>query len=595
MVYTEICGAKFYRKRRLIPIAYEQKSDRSSMMVSRLYLAVGLGITLLGLGGQPSLGYPAESPVSDSQLNRDSSLLNLPIQGADVEINLNQPITLQQAYELALRNNLTLQVTELQLQQNQSFLDQAYAANWPTVSVQSALTRTDSASFVLNQTPIQVDAGAQLQAQQRTLLSLQTQQFQSQQELSVDIQQLQLRLQQDQNQIQQQIFDQQIQQLQLRANTSATPFAITNVTPLQPISAVPIGQGNTGGISNRIQGTVTATYNIYTSGFRSGQIEAAKAQVKISELEIKRQLEQLRLDVANDYYNLQQASALITVAKDAVRHADASLEVARLREQAGIGTKFDVLQAEVQLADTIQNSTQADNLEKIAQRQLAQRLNVKETVNLSAADQVDISGGWLLTLEESIVLALQNRVELAQLLSQRRLAEQQRRVALAANKAQLQAFATAEVLDELDDDVSGAFGYSLGLQVTINFFDGKAAKSRATQQEENIAIAETQFADTKNDLRFEVEQAYASLQSNLRNINTAQSSVQLAEESLALARLRSRAGIGTQLDVTSAENSLTQAKGNLVSSILNYNRALIALQRATSFAQPVSGVTPLGG
>ncbi|UJB71245.1 TolC family protein [Acaryochloris sp. 'Moss Beach'] len=565
-------------------------------MVIRLYLvAAGLGIALIGLGGQPSLGQTPETAVPEPKLNRDSSLLSLPTQESDVEINLNQPLALQQAYELALRNNLTLQVTELQLQQNQSFLTQAKAANWPTVSVQSALTRTDSANFLLNQTPIQVDAAAQLQAQQRTLQSLQTQQFQSQQELSIDIQQLQSRLQQDQNQSQQQIFDQQIQQLQLRANTSATPFAITNVAPLQPIAAVPISQGNSGGISNRIQGTVSATYNIYTSGFRSGQIGAAKAQVKISELELKRQLEQLRLDVANDYYNLQQSSALITVSKDAVRNAEASLEVARVREQAGLGTKFDVLQSEVQLADTIQNATQAENLQKIAQRQLAQRLNVKETVNLSAADQVNIAGGWLLTLEESIVLALQNRVELAQLLSQRQLAQQQRRVALAANKPQLQAFASAEVVEGLDDGVSGAFGYAVGLQVSINFFDGKAAKSRAAQQEESIAIAETQFADTKNDLRFEVEQAYSDLQSNLRNINTAQSSVQLAEESLALARLRSSAGIGTQLDVTSAENSLTQAKGNLISAILNYNRALISLQRATSYAQPVSGVTPPGG
>ncbi|WP_299488983.1 TolC family protein [Acaryochloris sp. IP29b_bin.137] len=565
-------------------------------MVVRPYLiATGLGIALMGIGVQPSLGQSLEAAVPDSQLNRDSSLLKIPTQGPDVAIDLDQPVTLQQAYELALRNNLNLQLAELQLQQNQAFLQQARAANWPTVSVQSALTRTDSANFVLNQTPIQVDTAAQLQAQQRTLQSLQTQQFLSQQELGIDIQQLQLRLQQDQNQIQQQIFTQQIQQLQLRANTSATPFAITNVTPLRPIAAAPIGQGNTGGISNLLQGTVSAVYNIYTSGFRSGQIESAKAQVKISELELKRQLEQLRLDVANDYYNLQQTSALISVANDAVRNAEASLEVTRAREQAGVGTRFDVLQAEVQLADTVQNATQAQNLQKIAQRQLAQRLNVKETVNLMAADQVTIAGGWLLTLEESIVLALQNRVELAQLLNQRRVAEQQRRVALAANKPQLQAFANFDVADELDDDVSGNFGYALGLQVSINFFDGKAAKSRAAQQEENIAIAETQFADTKNDLRFEVEQAYASLSSNLRNINTAQSSVQLAEESLALARLRSSAGIGTQLDVTSAEASLTQAKGNLVAAILDYNRALVALQRATSYAQPVSGVTPPGG
>ncbi|WP_299403756.1 TolC family protein [Acaryochloris sp. IP29b_bin.148] len=565
-------------------------------MVIRQYLmATGLGIVLLGSAGETALGQPAETPTAKVELNRDTDLLNLPVQSEAVKIDLNQPITLQQAYELALRNNLNLQVSELQLQQNQAVLQQAKAANWPTVSVQSALTRTDSASFFVNQDPIAVDAQSQLQVQQRTLENLQTQQAQSQQQLAIQIQQLQVRLQQDQNQIQQQIFDQQIQQLQLRANTSALPITISNVTPFQPLSAISQGQGNLGGISNLINGTVSATYNIYTSGLRSGQIESAKAQVKISELEIKRQLEQLRLDVANDYYNLQQTSALISVANDAVRNAEASLDVAKAREQAGLGTKFDVLQSEVQLADTVQNATQAKNLLEIAQRQLAQRLNIKETVNLAAADQVDLAGGWLLTMEESIVLALQNRVELAQILNQRQLAEQQRRVALAANKPQLQAFANMEVADELDDNVSGAFGYTLGVQVSINFFDGKAAKSRAAQQEENIAIAETQFADTKNLLRFEVEQAYANLQSNLRNINTAQSSVELAKESLALARLRFGAGIGTQLDITSAETSLTQSRGNLIAAILDYNRALVALQRATSYAQPISGVTPPGG
>lgn len=565
------------------------------MVIQQYLMATGLGIALIGIAGDMALGQPIDTAATEVQLNRDSDLLSVPTQSEAVAIDLNQPITLQQAYELALRNDLNLQIAELQLQQNQAGLQQAQAANWPTISVQSALTRTDSATFVVNQDPIPVDAQSQLQVQQRTLQNLQTQQFQSQQQLAIQIQQLQSRLQQDQSQIQQQIFNQQIQQLQLRANTSAAPITISSVTPLLPLSAIPQGQGTLGDISNLINGTISATYNIYTSGLRSGQIGAAKAQLKISELEIKRQLEQLRLDVANDYYNLQQTTALIAVANDAVRNAEASLEVAKAREQAGLGTKFDVLQSEVQLADTVQNATQAKNLLEIAQRQLAQRLNIKETVNLVAADQVDIAGGWLLTLEESIVLALQNRVELVQILNQRRVAEEQRRALLAANKPQLQAFANVEVADELDDNVSGAFGYAVGLQVSINFFDGNAAKSRAAQQEENIAIADTQFADTKNDLRFEVEQAYASLTSNLRNINTAQSSVQLAEESLALARLRSTAGIGTQLDVTSAETSLTQARGNLIAAILDYNRALIALQRATSYAQPVSGVTPPGG
>ncbi len=53
-----------------------------------------------------------------------------------------------------------------------------------------------------------------------------------------------------------------------------------------------------------------------------------------------------------------------------------------------------------------------------------------------------------------------------------------------------------------------------------------------------------------------------------------------AREALRLARLRFQAGVGTQTDVISAENDLTQAEGNRVTAILDYNRALASLNRA---------------
>ncbi|MGB7414321.1 MAG: TolC family protein, partial [Thermosynechococcaceae cyanobacterium] len=108
------------------------------------------------------------------------------------------------------------------------------------------------------------------------------------------------------------------------------------------------------------------------------------------------------------------------------------------------------------------------------------------------------------------------------------------------------------------------------------------------QQDKAIAIAETQFASTKNALRFQVEQAYSSLKSNFKNIETSSNTVGQAEESLRLARLRFQAGIGTQLDITTAQNDLTQAQGHRLSAILDYNRALATVQRATSYQQPIA-------
>ena len=80
----------------------------------------------------------------------------------------------------------------------------------------------------------------------------------------------------------------------------------------------------------------------------------------------------------------------------------------------------------------------------------------------------------------------------------------------------------------------------------------------------------------------QVEEAYYTLQANQANITTANLAVKQATEALELANLRFNAGVGTQLDVLSATRELTQAQGNLLRAILDYNRALARLERFVS-------------
>jgi len=77
-----------------------------------------------------------------------------------------------------------------------------------------------------------------------------------------------------------------------------------------------------------------------------------------------------------------------------------------------VGTRFDVLQSQVQLADETQRLTNSLSQQRISRRQLAQRLSLAQSVNISATDPVEIAGLWNFTLEDSIVLAFQNRAEL---------------------------------------------------------------------------------------------------------------------------------------------------------------------------------------
>ncbi|AUB41172.1 Outer membrane protein TolC [Nostoc flagelliforme CCNUN1] len=334
--------------------------------------------------------------------------------------------------------------------------------------------------------------------------------------------------------------------------------------------------------STSFSGQAELSYNIYTSGRVQANIRGAEEQVRFNELAVETQSETIRLNVATDYYNLQQADEQVRIAQSAVQNSEASLRDAEALERAGVGTRFDVLRSQVNLANAQQNLTNARSQQTISRRQLATRISLPQAVNISAADPVQLAGLWNPTLEQSIVLAYQNRPELQQQLAQRNASEQQRRQALAELGPQVSLVARYDLLDQFDDNASATDGYSFGVRATLNLFDGGAARARAAQSRANIAIAETRFAQERNQIRFQVEEAYSTQQSRLENVQTANTALEQAREALRLARLRFQAGVGTQTDVINSENDLTQAEGNRVTAILDYNRALAQLQRSVT-------------
>ncbi|MBE9076873.1 TolC family protein [Romeria aff. gracilis LEGE 07310] len=335
-------------------------------------------------------------------------------------------------------------------------------------------------------------------------------------------------------------------------------------------------------VDTSLDGSLDLSYSVFTSGGRRASIRAAELQLRFNELEIERIQEQLRLDTATLYYNLQESTEQIRIAQDALGESERNLRDSQLRQQAGVGTRFDVLRAEVEVANDRQSLIQAQGEERTVQRNLARLLNLPPTAGVQAT-AVEVAESWPLTLEESIVLAFQNRAELEEQLLQRDISDQQRIVALSAVRPQVSLFANYTVQNVLTNNDTGFNdNYAFGARFNMNLFDGGAARASARQQERNSEIAEQRFSETQDQVRFEVEEAYFDLETNQENISTAQLAVISAEESLRLANLRLEAGVGTQLDVLTAQSDLTDAQVNLVQAILGYNRALAALQRAVS-------------
>lgn len=440
--------------------------------------------------------------IAPEYLNPEGNPLSFPTQPEEVEILGTQPITLEQAIELAFRNNHELRIAILELARSQAALEEARAERLPTLDLGSGLTVRENQENSVNNQLSQVFPGLGEQDQDEADITL--------------------------------------------------------------------------------QGTVQLNYDLYTSGRRSALIRAAEARVRLQELQVEVVSEQLRLEVTSDYYDLQEADEQVRIATASLEEALQSLQDAQALERAGVGTRFDVLQSEVDVANFQQELTQALSDQLTARRQLARQLSVAHRLDIAAADPVEPAELWELSLEESIVLAFRNRAELEQQVLQREISEEQRRAELAQTRPQISLFAQYDVSDTMNSDQEVEGIYSFGAQLNWRLFDGGVSRARANQAEAEILIAEEQFADTRNEVRFQVEQAYLALQANRENIDTARLAVEQATEALRLARLRFQAGVGTQTDVLRSQTELTRAEVNLLRAILGYNRSLVTLKRAIS-------------
>ena len=340
--------------------------------------------------------------------------------------------------------------------------------------------------------------------------------------------------------------------------------------------------------SNTLNSTLQLSYNLDLFGGRRATIRAAEEQLRFRELDVERQAEELRFDTAEAYYNLQNADGQVAIREASVTNARQSLQDAQALERAGVGTQFAVLQAQANLANELQQLSVARRDQRVAQRRLAEILNISQTATLTAADPVEQAGAWRLSLEESIVQAFRNRPELEQQLVQRDISQQQRRSIQAGRLPQVSVSAAYNVLGQ-DPDDPGRFvargwadGYSVRASLTWSIFDGGAANARVQQRDAEITIAENRFDQVRNQVRREVEQAYFGLESSFENIETSEAGVLQSREALRLARLRFQAGVGTQTDVIQAETDLTRAERNRLSAIITYNLGLSSLQRAVS-------------
>ena len=354
----------------------------------------------------------------------------------------------------------------------------------------------------------------------------------------------------------------------------------------------PFGAGTNGSGGSQLPSQswntgIQITQTIYDGGKSIAALRSANTTKKQSLAVYQTAVEDTLLNVRLAYYDVLLAAQQVTVHEASVNLLQKELEDQQHRLDAGTVPKFNVLRAEVAVANERPNLIQAKNNYRITKNNLSNLLGynlpreVWEDVPLNLTDGFDTSP-LDVNLPDAIQQALTKRTELE---AARRTVDLEKLNVTSARSGyqpQVQAFAgynwdSSEFNTTLGDYFEG---WNIGAQLNWAIFDGGLTYGKVKQAKADLERSKTDLADQSRQIELQVRTAYSDFLQARETLDSQQKVQEEAEEALREANARSGAGTGTQLDVLDAETALTQARTTLVQSQHDYVSAVARYQRA---------------
>lgn len=332
---------------------------------------------------------------------------------------------------------------------------------------------------------------------------------------------------------------------------------------------------------------------LYSGGGVKNALDAQKLARESALLELQGVINTALLDVRTRFYNVLFMREQTKVQEENVRLLREQLQTAKNRFNAGASSNFEVLRAEVAVANAQPSLIRARNGYRIAIDELRQAIGYSNPRMESARKLPEFVGTLDFTpvsydLQDALRTARDNRPELQRLEKLEKAREAAVKVARADYQPDLSVvggyqFRKNNFSDRFNDSLDG---WSIGLESKWAIFDGRATAGRVAQARSRLNQAKLLTSESTLAVEVEVRRAYSSLQEAAELAESATKVVEQAEEALRLADARYAAGSATQLDVLEARVSLTDSRNNQLQANYSHNVAVAAMRKAIGQADP---------
>jgi len=334
-------------------------------------------------------------------------------------------------------------------------------------------------------------------------------------------------------------------------------------------------------VQTRYGPNVTLSYVLFDFGQRAADIEAANYRLLAANLAQNRVLQEVAFQVEQAYYRVLAFDYLVRASRESLKNFETALDAAQRRRSSGLATAGDEYRAETQVGQARLVLTRNEGELSKARGQLANAvgLPVNVKLELQAVSESPPVSEITQSMEALLEKAKASRPDLIA-------AEARARAARASSTAVSRAgLPTLEFVSNygrvlFTDSRTGQDVYNFGFNVRIPLFSGYRDTYSKRRAQEVADQAESTRDQLYSQTELEVWQSYFDLQTAASSVASTANLVKSAGESAAAAAARYKAGVGSLLDLITAQLDDTNARVQQIQSYLDWYSALAGLNFA---------------
>ncbi|MFA5839491.1 MAG: TolC family protein [Candidatus Margulisiibacteriota bacterium] len=334
------------------------------------------------------------------------------------------------------------------------------------------------------------------------------------------------------------------------------------------------------------QGAVSQTYTFgFTTPYNSKSYSASLSQpifvgalfpgynmaarsVNVSEQDLRKAIQDTTFNVTVTYYGVLASKEYIKLCEDSLQTAKTHHDQVARMLRNGVAAQADFLRAEVRVANAELALTRSYNSYETTKNAFNNALGIDLDTTVEVSGKYEIPKLQVPNVELLLSTAYANRPDWLSFVFGKEIAEQNLNLAKTAYLPTVYLSGNSAYQDTtyptFDNKVNS---WSIAGSASWTLFDGFTIYNKVR---EAAASLNTQIANeeqVKNSVEMEVKDAFYTLKTAMAVIATAQKAVVSAKESEKVSTMRYNSGVGTNLEVIDAQESLTQARNEYLKSI----------------------------